>query len=139
LPAWTIRSATHDDIQSVLGLWSAAESLPTVSDSSEGLGGLLRADSKALLLAQLDGVLGGSLIAAWDGWRGSFYRLVVVPEHRRKGIATALLRAGEQRLRELGALRFTAIVVGEDAGASAFWQRAGYERQRDRVRYVRHP
>ena len=33
----------------------------------------------------------GSLIAAWDGWRGSFYRLAVHPERRRQRIATALL------------------------------------------------
>lgn len=123
----------------MLGLWAGAGNSPSISDSSEGLGGLLQADPQALLLAERDGVLVGSLIAAWDGWRGSFYRLAVAPEHRRKGIATALLRAGEQRLCELGALRLTAIVVGEDVGASAFWQRAGYERQPDRVRYVRHP
>jgi ribosomal protein S18 acetylase RimI-like enzyme len=133
-----IRNADEQDIGSVLALWAAAGSLPSVSDSPDGLTRLLAADRQALLVAELDGVLVGSLIAAWDGWRGSFYRLAVAPEHRRKGLATVLLREGERRLRERGALRLTAIVADDEERAMAFWQAAGYERQRHRARFV-HP
>ena len=135
---WTIRSASEDDIQSVLDLWAAAGSLPSVTDSRDGLDRLLAADPQALLVAELDGVLAGSLIAAWDGWRGSFYRLAVAPEHRRKGLATMLLREGERRLHERGAIRLTAIVAEDEASAMGFWQAAGYTRQHDRTRFVRH-
>ncbi len=62
---WTIRNATEDDIPSVLDLWAAAGSLPSITDSLDGLTGLLAADPQALLVAELDGVLAGSLIAAW--------------------------------------------------------------------------
>lgn len=135
---WTIRSATEEDIASVLDLWVVAGSSPSVSDSPDGLALLLAADPHALLVAELDRVLGGSLIAAWDGWRGSFYRLAVAREHRRKGLATMLLRDGEKRLRERGATRLTAIVADDEAGAMAFWQAAGYECQKHRARFVRH-
>ncbi|HLM85385.1 MAG TPA: GNAT family N-acetyltransferase [Solirubrobacteraceae bacterium] len=135
---WTIRSATGQDISSVLDLWAAAGSPPSVSDSPGGPAGLLAADPEALLLAERGGVLVGSLIAAWDGWRGSFYRLAVSPEHRRKGLATMLLREGERRLRERGAVRLTAIVADDEAGAMAFWRAAGYEPQLHRARFVRH-
>lgn len=135
---WTIRSATKGDIESVLDLWAAAGSLPTVSDSPDGLAQLLAADSQALLVAELDGVMAGSLIAAWDGWRGSFYRLAVSPEHRRKGLATMLLREGEQRLRQRGAVRLTAIVAENDTNAMEFWKAVGYQRQLQRARFVRH-
>ena len=135
---WTIRCAIDDDIPSVLDLWVVAGSVPSVSDTPDGLSRLLAADPQALLVAELDGVLAGSLIAAWDGWRGSFYRLAVSPEHRRKGLATMLLREGERRLRERGAIRLTAIVADDEAHAMAFWGAAGYERQRHRARFVRH-
>jgi ribosomal protein S18 acetylase RimI-like enzyme len=133
-----IRSATEDDIASVLDLWVVAGSIPSVSDSPDGLAGLLATDPQALLVAELDGVLVGSLIAAWDGWRGSFYRLAVSPEHRRKGLATMLLREGERRLRERGAVRLTAIVAEDDPTAMSFWRAAGYERQQHQARFVRH-
>ncbi len=136
---WTIRSAGETDIAAVLDLWAAAGSLPSVSDSPEGLARLLAADPQALLVAERGGALVGSLIAAWDGWRGSFYRLAVSPEHRRQGLATMLLTAGQQRLREQGAVRLTAIVAEDEAGAVAFWQAAGYERQQNRARFVRQP
>ena len=135
---WAIRNAGEEDIAAVLDLWAAAGSLPSVSDSPEGLARLLATDHHALLVAELDGVLVGSLIAAWDGWRASFYRLAVSPHHRRKGLATMLLREGERRLRERGAVRLTAIVADDEAGAMAFWGAAGYERQQHRARFVRH-
>jgi ribosomal protein S18 acetylase RimI-like enzyme len=135
----TIRSAGEEDIATVLDLWSAAGSLPSISDSPDALTQLLAADPRALLVAEIDGVLAGSLIAAWDGWRGSFYRLAVSPEQRRKGLATMLLREGERRLRERGAVRLTAIVADDEAGAMAFWRAAGYARQQHRARFVRQP
>jgi ribosomal protein S18 acetylase RimI-like enzyme len=122
----------------MLDLWAAAGSLPSVSDSPEGLAGLLAADPQALLVAELDGVLAGSLIAAWDGWRGSFYRLAVHPDWRRQGIATTLLREGERHLRARGAVRLSAIVADDDPTAMSFWRAAGYEHQRHRARFVRH-
>ena len=134
----TIRNAGSQDIAAVLELWASAGSVPAVGDDSPaGLTQLLAADPRALIVAEVDGVLVGSLIAAWDGWRGSFYRLAVAPEQRRRGLATLLLRAGEQRLRERGAIRLTAIVADDEDGAMGFWRAAGYERQEHRARFVR--
>ena len=137
LPDWIIRSAAEQDITSVLSLWLTAGGPPSVSDTREGLSRLLAADRNALLLAESDGVLIGSLIAAWDGWRGSFYRLAVHPERRRQGLARAMLREGERHLREQGAVRLTAIVIDEDPAAMGFWVAAGYQRQEHRARFVR--
>jgi ribosomal protein S18 acetylase RimI-like enzyme len=135
---WRTRSAGEEDVAAVLDLWATAGSLPSVTDSSDGLARLLAADPQALMVAELRGVLVGSLIAAWDGWRGSFYRLAVLPEHRRKGLAMMLLRAGERRLRERGAVRLTAIVADDEPDAIAFWQATDYERQKHRARFVHH-
>jgi N-acetylglutamate synthase-like GNAT family acetyltransferase len=132
-----LRSAAEENIASVLGLWETAGGTPSVSDTRDGLSRLLACDRDALVLAESGGVVVGSLIAAWDGWRGSFYKLVVHPDHRRQGLATELLREGERHLRARGAVRLTAIVAEDDPGAMGFWRAAGYARQRDRVRFVR--
>jgi ribosomal protein S18 acetylase RimI-like enzyme len=140
-----IRAATERDISSVLDLWGISGSPPSVSDTHEGLVRLLTRDADALLLAESGGVLIGSLIAAWDGWRGSFYKLVVHPDWRRQGLATKLLTEGERQLQARGAVRLTAIVIDDDHVAMGFWgsqgsegtEGGGYEYQQHRARFVR--
>lgn len=131
-----LRSAGSRDIGAVLGLWELSGGPSSVSDTPEALVHLLTRDPGALLVAESGSAVVGSLIAAWDGWRGSFYKLVVHPEHRRQGIATELLREGERRLRAQGAIRLTAIVVQNDARAMAFWEATGYTRRPEQARFT---
>jgi len=134
---WTIRTGTRADIEAVLALWGRSDGPTTETDSTDALMDLLARDPEALLVATGGDAVVGSLIAGWDGWRGSFYRLAVDPGWRRQGMATALIRVGEERLRALGARRLTAIVLSEDEAAIEFWAAAGYERQVARTRFVR--
>jgi ribosomal protein S18 acetylase RimI-like enzyme len=137
LPELVIRSATKEDVDDVLALWRAAGAVPTVSDAPEALEALLDHDPGALVLAELGAVLVGTVIAGWDGWRGSLYRLAVAPEQRRRGIASALVQEGERRLRDRGARRLTVIVVDDDNLAMAFWTATGLTRQTHRARFIR--
>jgi ribosomal protein S18 acetylase RimI-like enzyme len=91
----------------------------------------------ALLVAERDNEVIGVLIAAWDGWRGNMYRLAVREEHQREGIGLALIRAGEDYLRQSGAHRVTALVVYDDEIATGFWEAAGYPLDREIGRRVR--
>jgi ribosomal protein S18 acetylase RimI-like enzyme len=79
----------------------------------------------------------GTVIAAWDGWRGSVYRIVVVPEYRRDGLGRRLLDEAENRLRRVGARRMHAIVVGTDPQALGFWESSDWERQASQLRFTR--
>lgn len=134
---WRIRPGTEDDAAAVLALWREAEGPQSPTDNEEGVGRLLRRDPDALLVAEGDGAVVGSLIVGWDGWRGCFYRLAVDPAWRRRGIGTALVQTGEELLRELGALRLTALVASTDLQAIGLWRAVGYERQPGTHRYVR--
>jgi hypothetical protein len=67
---YSIRSAEQRDFDAVLELWRHAEAQPTHTDDVEGLDKLFERDGGALLLAEFEGELVGSIIAAWDGWRG---------------------------------------------------------------------
>jgi ribosomal protein S18 acetylase RimI-like enzyme len=131
-----LRGAGSQDIGAVLSLWALGGGPSSVSDTPEALGHLLTRDPGALLVAESGGAVVGSLIAASDGWRGSFYKLVVHPEHRRQGIATELLREGERCLRARGAVRLTAIVVQDDLAAIGFWEAAGYQRRPEQARFI---
>ncbi|HWX75666.1 MAG TPA: GNAT family N-acetyltransferase [Solirubrobacteraceae bacterium] len=138
MAAWSTRSATPADIPAVLALWQDAGAAESVTDTPLGLTALIAREREGILIAEEGGAAIGSLIAVWDGWRGSFYKLAVHPRRRREGIASALLREGERRLRERGAERLTAIVSVDDPVALAFWRAAGYSPQQERTRFVRH-
>jgi ribosomal protein S18 acetylase RimI-like enzyme len=135
--AWTIRAGVEADIPSLLALWRRAGGVASGTDSEEAIRRLLEQDPGSLQVAEAGGDAIGSLIAGWDGWRGSFYRLAVDRRWRRRGLATALVRAGEDRLRSLGAIRLTAVVSGEEPPALAFWAAMGYDRQLDMDRFIR--
>lgn len=132
-----IRSGTVDDLDAVLELWRAAEAELTHTDDIPSLQRLLAFDSEALLVAQGDDDLVGTVTAAWDGWRGSVYRLTVVPGHRRRGLAGDLLQAAMARLRKAGAVRLQATVVEIDDRAMGFWNSTGWELQVERARFVK--
>ena len=136
-PSPPIRTGRAADVDAVLDLWRRAEASPSPTESVEDVRGLLERDPDALLLAAVGEEIVGSLIVGWDGWRGTFYRLAVDPAHRRHGLATAMVRAGEERLRALGAHRLNAIVETEEPAAMAFWAAAGYELQTARSRFIK--
>jgi ribosomal protein S18 acetylase RimI-like enzyme len=131
-----LRTATPDDIAEILAFWHEAAE-PTSTDSANALAGLLRRDPGALHVAEVGGRIVGTVIAGWDGWRGSIYRLAVAPDHRRRGLGRALLRAGEDHLAALGARRSHAIVVGTDARAVAFWAATDWEHQSEQLRFAK--
>jgi ribosomal protein S18 acetylase RimI-like enzyme len=136
------RHATVADIPAVLALWRAAETHPTVTDDPAALDALITRDAHALLLAESGGKVVGSLIAGWNGWRGSLYRLAVHPAARRRGIATELVRRAIDDLHARGARRIDALVVTADDHPVAFWDSLnalGLHRDTPKIRYVVHP
>jgi ribosomal protein S18 acetylase RimI-like enzyme len=132
-----LRPAQQDDVDAVLALWHEGATEPTHTDDAEGLTTLLATDNAALIVGEEDGRIVASVIAAWDGWRGSIYRLVVAPTRRRAGLGRRLLVAAEERLEAVGARRLQAIVVETDAQAAGFWRASGWNEQVERLRFVR--
>ena len=136
-PVPTLRTGRADDVEALLKFWRRAEASPSSTESAEDLHGLLERDPDAVIVAESGGEIVGTLIAGWDGWRATFYRLAVDPAHRRHGLATTLVGAGEERLAVLGAKRLNAIAESHKPGAMAFWASAGYELQTSRSRFVK--
>ncbi len=132
----TIRTGVAGDAPGVLALWRTADTEPTHTDNLACITQLVAHDPLALIVAESGPRLVGSIIAGWDGWRGSVYRLAVAPDHRRGGLGGRLLEAAERRLNEAGSLRLQAIVVETDSRATGFWRSTGWEEQIERLRFV---
>ena len=131
-----IRTATAADVPTVLALWERERSPAAVTTDTEDAV-LLAIEAGALLVAEEEGTLVGTVIAGWDGWRGGLWRLAVEPAERRRGIGRALVEAAERRLMRLGGRRVTALVGRDEGEAGAFWEAAGYSEDAKITRFVR--
>jgi ribosomal protein S18 acetylase RimI-like enzyme len=133
-----LHGASEADVDTLLELWrDAAENDSRPADTRAAVLALLRRDPDALIVAEHDGELIGSIIAGWDGWRYHLYRLAVRPDWRRRGVATALLDAAEARFTALGATRADAMVLARNDLGQQVWQSRGYHEQADWRRWVR--
>ncbi|NWF30528.1 GNAT family N-acetyltransferase [Streptomyces sp. PKU-EA00015] len=132
-----IRTAAVDDAASVLAFWKEAAEGTSITDDVDGVTRLIARDPEALILAEADGLLVGSVIAGYDGWRCSLYRLAVLPSHRRRGISAALLDAAEKRFVAAGGRRGDAMVLEANERAHRAWASAGYHREDHWRRWVK--
>ena len=121
-----IRTAVPGDADGLLAFWRFAAEGTSISDDPAGVARLIERDADAVLLAELDGVLVGTVIAGFDGWRCHLYRLAVHPDARRQGVASALLQAAERRFTALGGRRGDAMVLDRNERAHHAWRAAGY-------------
>ncbi|MGA5471791.1 GNAT family N-acetyltransferase [Streptomyces arboris] len=134
----SLRSATAADLDTVLAFWKVSAEGTSISDDGDGVARLVERDPDALILAERDGTLVGTVIAGFDGWRCHLYRLAVHPEQRRRGVGGALLAAAEERFAALGGRRADAMVLDRNEPAQHAWRAAGYGPQPQWSRWVKH-
>lgn len=135
---FVLRTASVADVDGLLAMWQeAAENDSRPPDTREAVARLLGRDADALILAEHDDEMIGSIIAGWDGWRCHLYRLAGRPGWRRRGVGTALLEAAEKRLHALGARRIDAMVLASNDLGQNLWWASGYCEQRDWRRWVK--
>src|SRR5437667_10634071 len=137
--AVAVRPGRAEECEAVLTLWRRAGALPGPTDTLEGRLRLVRSGhGDGFLVAVQEGAIVGSVIGAWDGWRGNIYRLAVAPEARRRGLARRLVREAERVLWRKGARRLSALVGRHETRAVALRDApadAGYQRDPRMSRY----
>jgi [ribosomal protein S18]-alanine N-acetyltransferase len=133
----TVRTASVDDADAVVGLeqaclgadaWSPALVLPAVAGELPTV---------VVLVAEADGVVVGHAVASLVPDVAELQRIAVDPDHRRTGLATALLDAVLAAAHDAGAERLLLEVRDDNAGALAFYARHDFVEIDRRPRYYR--
>ena len=122
-----IRPYKDSDRAGLLALWT--EIFPAGSahnDPATSLDKKLRIDPELLLVSVKDDVVVGSVMGGYDGHRGWIYSLAVTPSLRRQGIASALMREIEEKLRERGCLKVNLQVLSFNAEVVALYESLGF-------------
>jgi ribosomal protein S18 acetylase RimI-like enzyme len=132
-----IRDATAGDIEAILALWHSIDRHTGLPDKPEYLQQFLDFSPDLFLVAESDGVIVGTVIGGWDGWRAQIARLATDPSLRRAGIARKLVAEIESRLRTKGARRIYALVDRRSPPAMPFWESVGYTGNEDVIQYSR--
>lgn len=122
-----IRLATSADADSILALWRRAGMLEYTPDPERDIELTIADERNALLVAELDSKVVGSVIATCDGRRGWVFRLVVSERYRRQGIGRRLVTGAEDHLRAMAVPQVNVLVFDREVVSSGFWNDRGYE------------
>lgn len=123
----SIRAFTEADRGAVLSLWEEAFSDdPPHNVSNEMIDRKLAVQPELFLVATMDGVVVGTVMAGFDGVRGWLHRLAVRSAARRLGIGTLLVRTAEAALGAMGCPKVNLQVRVSNRSVVAFYQSIGY-------------
>ena len=108
--AVAIRPAEDRDREGIQRLWDDCGLGRTAADEWDAI---MAAPTTAVLVAEVDGELAGTVVTSFDGWRAYIYHVAVRDTFRRQGIGYDLMGQAEQFLLSAGA-RFVHVAVNQE-------------------------
>ena len=126
-PTLEIRPYKDEDESAVIELWGRVFPNPSSwNGPSDDIARKLRVQRELFIVADLDGEIVGTAMGGFDGHRGWVYYVAVGPEHRRRGVGTALMKRVERALSLAGCHKVNLQVRASNADAAAFYESLGY-------------
>ena len=130
-----IRLMRLEDYSRVYQLWLSCKGmgLNDLDDSPEGIERYLRRNPETCFVAQEDGRIVGVILSGHDGRRGFIHHTAVHPDHRGKGIVTALVEEAMAALERCGIHKAALVVFARNQAGNDFWERRGFTSREDLV------
>ena len=124
-----IKVMTINDYEELFELWqnTANMGLRSLDDSKEGISCFLKRNPNTNFVVYEDGQLVGAILCGHDGRRGYIYHTVVLPDYRRRGIASSLVESAIAALQKEGITRVCLNVMETNEQGKKFWISKGWE------------
>jgi ribosomal protein S18 acetylase RimI-like enzyme len=118
-----------NDFPQVINLWTNAG--PGIhlrrSDEKDEIAKKIQHNPDLFLVAEIDGLIIGTVLGGYDGRRGMVYHLAVADHYRKRGIGAALMNELEGRMKQNGCIRSYLLVTRDNIDAIRFYQTMGWE------------
>lgn len=124
-----LRAFSESDRAAIFALWHAVGLTRPWNDPSADIDRAVGHDAAALLVAEHEGAVAGTIMCGFDGHRGWIYYLAVAPDRQRRGLGGQLMAAAEDWLRRRGCPKVELMVRDGNDDATAFYRALGYDRQ----------
>lgn len=122
-----VRELVAADTSSVVALWNETGLTRPWNDAAKDFQRALDGSASVVLgVKPFDEVI-GTVMVGHDGHRGWIYYLAVARAHQRNGIGSELMRAAEDWLRQIGAVKVQLMVRGDNEAMLDFYDACGYE------------
>lgn len=122
-----VRAFKETDEARVIELWLLGGLVKPWNDPKKDIARKLKVQRELFLVAELEGVVVGVVMAGYEGHRGWVNYLAVDIGQRRRGIGSALVRDAERRLRLLGCPKINLQVRRENNAVQAFYAALGFK------------
>jgi ribosomal protein S18 acetylase RimI-like enzyme len=131
-----MREMAIEDYEAVIAILRVAPGVVVRdADSRPAIERYLQRNPGLSFVAEQTGQIVGCVMCGHDGRRGYLQHLAVIPAHRRRGIARALVTRCLERLEALGILKTHIDVLATNAEAIRYWTRLGWKRREDILRF----
>ena len=126
-----IKLMTIDDYEALFMLWKNTPNmgLRSLDDSRDGISRFLNRNPNTNFVACEDNKLVGAILCGHDGRRGYIYHTVVLPEYRRRGIASSLIETAVEALRKEEITRVCLNVMESNEQGKKFWLSKGWDKK----------
>jgi ribosomal protein S18 acetylase RimI-like enzyme len=122
-----IRSFKESDRNAVIELWQACALTRPWNDPNRDISRKLAVQSDLFLVGAIDGKVMATVMAGYDGHRGSVFYLAVSPEYQRRGFGRLLMQSVENKLQAMGCPKLNIMVRSSNEEVLRFYSRLGYE------------
>ncbi len=134
-----IREYSIEDYDSLIKLWNLSELpyKPKGRDSKENITKEIKQKRSFFLLMELEGELIGSILATHDGRKGWINRLAILPEYRKSGFATKLIKEAEKKLINAGIGIIACLIENWNTSSMKFFKKSGYKSHIDIIYFTK--
>ena len=126
-----IRAFEESDTEEVVALWAACGLLRPWNDPRKDIARKLAVQRDMFLIGRAGDRIVGTVMAGYDGHRGSIYYLAVDPERQGHGLGAQLMAHAEALLLSRGCPKINVSVRAGNAGVISFYQLRGYRLEGD--------